>query len=58
MSYQELFTVKDKVVLITGGGRGIGAMITQAFVENGAKVYISSRKQGNIENFAKKMNDQ
>ncbi|KAG6576213.1 Glycoside hydrolase [Phytophthora cinnamomi] len=39
----ELFDVKDKVVVITGGGRGIGKMMADGFVQNGAKVYIASR---------------
>jgi NAD(P)-dependent dehydrogenase (short-subunit alcohol dehydrogenase family) len=39
-----LFSVKDKVVLVTGGSSGIGYMIAKALVKNGAKVYISSRK--------------
>jgi NAD(P)-dependent dehydrogenase (short-subunit alcohol dehydrogenase family) len=39
-----LFDVSDKVVLVTGGSRGIGEMIARGFVDAGAKVYISSRK--------------
>ena len=42
---KDLFSVKDKVVLVTGGSRGIGLMIARGFVAAGAKVYISSRKQ-------------
>ena len=46
LSINNLFSVADKTVVITGGSRGIGLMIAQTFVENGAKVYISSRKAG------------
>lgn len=39
-----LFDVANKVVLVTGGSRGIGEMIARGFVDAGATVYISSRK--------------
>ncbi|KAK4131115.1 NAD(P)-binding protein [Trichocladium antarcticum] len=43
MDVQSLFGVRGKVVLITGGAKGVGRMISEAFVRNGAKVYIASR---------------
>ncbi|RUS12993.1 hypothetical protein BC937DRAFT_86518 [Endogone sp. FLAS-F59071] len=43
MDFNKLFSVKDKVVLVTGGSRGIGEMIATGYVAGGAKVYISSR---------------
>ena len=51
----DLFDVKGKVVLVTGGSRGIGEMIARGFVESGAKVYISSRKADVCEALAKEL---
>ena len=41
---QDLFSVKNKIVVVTGGSRGIGEMIAAGYLANGAKVYITSRK--------------
>ena len=42
---QDLFNVSNKVVVVTGGSRGIGEMITSGFLANGSKVYITARKE-------------
>jgi NAD(P)-dependent dehydrogenase (short-subunit alcohol dehydrogenase family) len=41
---KSLFNVEGKVAVITGGSRGIGAMMARGFVENGVKTYITARK--------------
>ena len=40
----ELFSLQGRTALITGGSRGIGRMIAEGFLKQGAKVYISARK--------------
>ncbi len=52
---EELFSVKGKVALITGGSRGLGEMMARAYVENGAKVYITARKAAACDALAKEL---
>ncbi|TRX95498.1 hypothetical protein FHL15_003456 [Xylaria flabelliformis] len=53
LSAASLFNVKDLVAVVTGGGTGIGLMITKALVANGAaKVYILGRRLNKLQEAA------
>ena len=44
MDTKDLFSLKGRVAVVTGGSRGIGRMIAEGFVAEGVKVYITARK--------------
>ncbi len=49
MSVKKLFDLTGKIALITGGSRGLGLQIAEALGEMGAKLAITARKQGELE---------
>lgn len=58
MKLQELFNLKNKVALVTGGGRGIGKFIATGLAEAGANLILASRKMENLENTARELEAQ
>ena len=54
----DLFSLKGRIALVTGGSRGIGRMIAAGFLAQGAKVYISSRKAADCDATAKELSAQ
>lgn len=54
----QAFSLKDQVALITGASRGIGFAMAQTFAQAGAKVVLSSRDQGVLDQMASELRSQ
>jgi len=55
MDTSQLFSLKGRTALVTGGSRGIGRMIAAGFLAQGATVYISARKADACNQTAKEL---
>jgi gluconate 5-dehydrogenase len=58
MKLYDLLSLRGKVALVTGGGRGIGKFIATGFAEAGADLILVSRKMKNLEATAKSLTEQ
>ena len=55
MNDQRLFDLSGKVAVITGASRGIGEAIEVVYVQAGARVVLTSRKQTNLDRVAREI---
>ncbi|MCR9063307.1 MAG: glucose 1-dehydrogenase [Cytophagales bacterium] len=51
------FSLEGKLALVTGGGAGIGLAITECFIEAGAQVVITGRREEVLKETASKLGD-
>jgi NAD(P)-dependent dehydrogenase (short-subunit alcohol dehydrogenase family) len=52
-----MFDVSGKVAVVTGGTVGIGAMIAEGLVANGARTYIAARKADDLREAANRLGE-
>ena len=57
MNISSLFSLEGKTALVTGGSKGIGAMIAKGLIDAGSQVYISSRNEEECIQAAKEMSN-
>jgi len=57
MDIANLFSLKGRTALITGGSRGIGRMIAHAYLVQGARVYVSARDADNCKQTAAELSE-
>ena len=50
-----LHQVTRLIRIVTGGGTGLGLVTANALAENGARVYISGRREGPLKEAARKI---
>jgi NAD(P)-dependent dehydrogenase (short-subunit alcohol dehydrogenase family) len=55
---KNLFDISGKVAVVTGGSRGIGAMIAEGFVANGVRTYITARREDELQATAAELSRQ
>jgi NAD(P)-dependent dehydrogenase (short-subunit alcohol dehydrogenase family) len=55
---KNVFDLTGKVAVITGASKGIGEAIARIFAIYGARVVISSRKQADLDELAKEINEE
>ncbi|KAK3214128.1 hypothetical protein GRF29_28g2119139 [Pseudopithomyces chartarum] len=56
LTVSNLFNFTNHVVLVTGGASGLGEMAAQAYVQNGARVIIASRKEAELKKVTDRLN--
>ena len=57
MNLTDLFSLRGKVALVTGGGRGLGKFIATGMAEAGADLILASRKIKNLEDTARELEE-